>query len=499
VGSGICAIVLAAGEGKRLLSSKPKVIHNAAGKPLLGHVLSALAPLELDEVVVVASARVDEIRSAVGDEEEVRFVVQDPPLGTGDAVKVGLGPLGPTRSVLVVPGDTPLLETGTLQKMIDRHSSSGASATVLTARVSDPRGYGRITRDDTGGMSAIVEERDATDDQRNIDEINGGVYVFDKDALIDCLDEVEKHNAQSEYYLTDVVGLLAARGSKLATVTTDERETVGVNSRAQLAAASALLRARICERWLDAGVTIVDPSVTYIDATVTIDNDATIQPFTFLEGTTHIGAGAEIGPQARIVDSHVDVGATVSFAVIRGSRIGPDASVGPFASLRPGTTLERGARVGTFVETKQTVLGEESKANHLAYLGDATIGRGVNVGAGTITCNWDGRAKHETIIDDDAYIGSDTMLVAPVHIGARGATGAGSVVKGDVPPDSLAVGVPARVLPGRGNKMDRGPGTEGASEARRGPHVTGPGTEGASEARRGPHVTGPRDEAGPER
>lgn len=455
MGSGVSAIVLAAGEGKRLLSSKPKVIHTAAGKPLLGHVLSALSPIELDEIVVVVSPRLDEIKAAVAPNDRVSFVVQDPPRGTADAVRVGLGPLGNAQTVLVVPGDTPLLETSTLRQMVDRQRETDVAATVLTARVLDARGYGRIVRDDTGHLTGIVEDRDASDDEKRIDEINAGVYAFDKQALADTLADVEKDNAQSEYYLTDVVGLLASRGAGLSTVTTTEAETAGVNSRAQLAAAASFLRARICTRLLESGVTIVDPSVTYIDSTVTIEPDATIQPFTFLEGDTFVAAGAEIGPQARVVDSHVDEGATVSFAVVRSSRIGPGASVGPFASLRPGTTLERGARVGTFVETKQTTLGEDSKANHLAYLGDATIGRGVNVGAGTITCNWDGRAKHETVIDDDAYIGSDTMLVAPVHIGSRAATGAGSVVNHDVPPDALAVGVPARVLQRRGNKMDR--------------------------------------------
>ncbi|MDQ3876751.1 MAG: bifunctional UDP-N-acetylglucosamine diphosphorylase/glucosamine-1-phosphate N-acetyltransferase GlmU [Actinomycetota bacterium] len=491
---GVSAIVLAAGEGKRLLSSKPKVIHNAAGKPLLAHVLTALEPLELDRIVVVASPRVDEIRAAVSPSDKVTFVVQDPARGTADAVGVGLDSVDHSRSVLVVPGDTPLLRTETLQEMLTQHDSTGSVATVLTARVADPTGYGRVTRSEDGALTGIVEDRDATEEQRAIDEINAGVYVFDHDALASALGDVEKDNAQSEYYLTDVIKLLADGGRPLATTSTDEAETAGVNSRTQLAAAAALLRQRICARWLEAGVSIVDPSVTYIDATVTIEKDATIQPFTFLEGETRIGEAAEIGPQARVVDSEIAAGASVSFAVIRGSRIGPDASVGPFASLRPGTTLEKGARVGTFVETKHSVIGEESKANHLAYLGDATIGKGVNVGAGTITCNWDGQSKHKTIVDDDAYIGSDTMLVAPVHIGARAATGAGSVVKGEIPPDALAVGVPARVLKGKGNKMDRETRPGGA---RSDPEQES-GTEGASGARRGPDPEQERDDGAAE-
>jgi bifunctional UDP-N-acetylglucosamine pyrophosphorylase/glucosamine-1-phosphate N-acetyltransferase len=452
------AIVLAAGDGKRLKSSLPKVVHRAAGLPLLGHVLSALSGLDLDQTVVVVSPRRNEIEAALspsGLTDGIVFAVQDPPHGTADATRVGLDAVPATGTVLVVPGDTPLLTEETLAELLEGHDRSGAAVTMLTAHLKDPRGYGRVVRDEDGGVAKIVEDRDATEAELRLDEVNAGVYAFDAARLSWALEKVDAANAQQEYYLTDVIGILRAEGDSVAAVVTDESEISGVNSRAQLAEAGAALRKRMAERLMAEGVGIVDPATTFIDASVEVARDATILPFTFLEGRTTIAEGAEVGPQARVVDSTVGPGATISFAVVRGSTIGPEASVGPFASLRPGTTLERGARVGTFVETKQSTIGEDSKANHLAYLGDAEIGRGVNVGAGTITCNWDGTAKHKTVIDDEAYIGSDTMLVAPVRIGKRGATGAGSVVRDDVPDDGLAVGVPARIIEGQGNKMKR--------------------------------------------
>ncbi len=457
--SKVTGIVLAAGEGKRLRSRMPKVLHRVAGRPLLGHVLAALQPLELDRLIVVTSSRTDEIEAAISEagwDTGVELVVQDPPLGTGDAARLALEALGPsTGVVIVVNGDSPLVTTGTFERLLDLHSSGDATATLLTAIVDEPFGPGRVVRGDGDRVAKVVEESDARADELTIREVNCGAYVFDAARLAELLPKVDRENAQGEYYLTDVVELLVSGGDVVLACLGDPTEAVGVNDRAQLAEAGELLRRRICEHWMLQGVSIVDPATTYIDATVEIAADATIMPFTFLEGDTHVAEGAEIGPQVRVIDSEIGPGASVSFAVIRGSTIGPDASVGPFASLRPGTRLERGARVGTFVETKETRLGEDSKANHLAYLGDAEIGRGVNVGAGTITTNWDGQKKHKTVIDDDAYIGSDTMLVAPTRIGKRAATGAGAVVRGDVPDDALAVGVPARIIEGKGNKMGR--------------------------------------------
>lgn len=463
------AVILAAGEGKRLKSALPKVLHRAAGRPLVGHVLAALQPIEFDRRIVVASKRRDEIKDALDSlGDGVDFVIQDPPRGTGDALRVALEALDEDHGqILVTAGDTPLLTTETLEEMLEVHVRSGAEATVLTARAHDPTGYGRIVRDPGGNVEKIVEQRDATSSERAIDEINAGTYVFELGGLMEMLSKIDRENTQGEYYLTDVIALLRSTGKVVSAVVTDEVEIAGVNSRAQLAQVSALLRQRACERFLEEGVTIIDPSVTYIDSSVRIERDATIFPFTFLEGETTVESGAEIGPQVRVVDSEIGAGAKVSFAVVRGSVLGPDTSVGPFASLRPGTRLEKGAELGTFVETKNAVIGEDSSAHHLSYLGDAEIGRGVNIGAGTITCNWDGQNKNKSVVDDDAYIGSDTMLVAPVHVGKRAATGAGSVVRGEVPDDALAVGVPARVIEGKGDKMKRAP------EADKGPSERG--------------------------
>ncbi|MBW3594362.1 MAG: bifunctional UDP-N-acetylglucosamine diphosphorylase/glucosamine-1-phosphate N-acetyltransferase GlmU [Actinobacteria bacterium] len=459
-------VVLAAGKGKRLRSPIPKVLHRVAGRPLFVHVLTALSSLSHERAVVVVSKEEDAMRAAAEGAgfTDLEYVVQDPPNGTGDAVKVALEHLGVVDDVaLVVNGDTPLVRAETLKALVDV-VREGATAAVLTATVADPADLGRVVRRPDGSVERIVEARDATPAELEIVEVNCGAYAFDGAVLSELISKIDRENAQGEYYLTDVVQLMVSEGHGVEAHMVTAEESAGVNDRKDLAEVGALLRAQICEKWLQEGVTIVDPSTTYIDADVTIEPDATILPFTFLEGATTIAAGAEVGPNSRIVDSEVGPGATVTYSVVRGSTLGPESSVGPYASLRPGTTLGRGARIGTFVETKATSIGDDSKANHLAYLGDAEIGRGVNVGAGTITCNWDGRDKHKTIIDDDAYIGSDTMLVAPTHIGKRAATAAGSVVRGDVPDDALAVGVPARIIEGKGNKMGRVERAETESE-----------------------------------
>lgn len=454
---GVAAIVLAAGDGKRLKSSLPKVLHPAAGRSLISHVLTALAPLPLSDRVVVASPKWEQVRAGLAHDgfDGLKFAVQNAPRGTADAARIGFESLDYVPEVvLVVPGDAPLLESDTFFRLVETHRSSGAAATVLIAEVQDPAGYGRVIRDGEF-IERIVEDRDAAVPERRIHEINGGVYVFEADVLAELLPKVDRENSQGEYYLTDLVGLLSSVGRPVVAVQTNPDEISGVNNRAQLAYVSGLLRHRVSDRWMAEGVSIVDPRTTYIDATVVIERDATIHPFTFLEGATHISEGAEIGPQTRLVDSWVGPGATVTFAVVRESTIGPEAIVGPFASLRPGNKLERKSKIGTFVEAKNSVIGEGSKVNHLSYVGDAEIGRRVNVGAGTVTCNWDGKEKHKTIIEDDAYVSADTMLVAPVRVGRRAATGAGAVVKDDVPDDALAVGVPARIIEGRGDRMRR--------------------------------------------
>ncbi len=456
----VAAVVLAAGVGKRMKSARPKVLHRVAGRPLVVHVLSAVGELGLERCVLVvapgAKAEIDEELAAASLDIEVTFALQKTPRGTADSARAGLASLVDfDGEVLVLPGDAPLIAAGTLQRLLKARRDARDAATLLTARVHDPVGYGRVIRGSSGEVSSIVEERDASDAERAVNEVNSSVYAFDSRRLAPLLDKLESHNAQGEYYLTDVIELLVAAGERVGALVADPLEIEGVNSRAQLAHVAAALRRRICDRLMESGVTILDPAVTYIDATVTVERDAIIHPFTYLEGSTTVGEGAEVGPQTRVVDSHIAAGATVTFAVVRSSDIGEEASVGPYASLRPGTKLGRGAHLGTFVEAKNSSLGESSKANHLAYLGDATIGKGVNIGAGTITCNWDGEGKNPTVIEDDVYVSSDTMLVAPVRLGARSATGAGAVVRGDVPADALAVGVPARIIEGKGNRMRR--------------------------------------------
>jgi len=454
----LTVVVLAAGEGKRMKSSVQKVLHKAAGRSLLGHVLASVAPLRPARTIVVTSARKDEVGSSLEAEgfRGLDLVVQDPPRGTADATRVALEALDEVQGqILLVPGDAPLLNFHSLKALVLEHEARHAAASFMSARATDPTGYGRVIRDEDGRVLKIVEHREATEQERSVDEINTSVYVFDLERLRDALGKVDDANAQGEFYLTDVVELFHNEGDVVAAYRTKEAAVQGVNSRSQLARVTAELRRRECERLMEGGVTIIDPATTYVDATATVAQDVVIHPFSFIEGATVIQRGAEIGPQARLVDSEVEEGARVSYAVVIESSLGPDSSVGPFASLRPGTRLERGAKLGTFVESKKTVLGAGSKANHLSYLGDTEIGEGVNVGAGTITTNWDGENKHRTVIEDDAYIGSDTMLVAPVRVGRRAATGAGAVVRDDVPDDALAVGVPARIIEGKGNRMKK--------------------------------------------
>ncbi|MGI8940667.1 MAG: bifunctional UDP-N-acetylglucosamine diphosphorylase/glucosamine-1-phosphate N-acetyltransferase GlmU [Actinomycetota bacterium] len=454
----LTVVVLAAGEGKRMKSSVQKVLHKAAGRSLLGHVLASVAPLRPARTIVVTSARKDEVGSSLEAEgfRGFELVVQDPPRGTADATRVALEALDEVQGqILLVPGDAPLLNFHSLKALVLEHEARHAAASFMSARATDPTGYGRVIRDEDGRVLKIVEHREATEQERSVDEINTSVYVFDLERLRDALGKVDDANAQGEFYLTDVVELFHNEGDVVAAYRTKEAAVQGVNSRSQLARVTAELRRRECERLMEGGVTIIDPATTYVDATATVAQDVVIHPFSFIEGATVIQRGAEIGPQARLVDSEVEEGARVSYAVVIESSLGPDSSVGPFASLRPGTRLERGAKLGTFVESKKTVLGAGSKANHLSYLGDTEIGEGVNVGAGTITTNWDGENKHRTVIEDDAYIGSDTMLVAPVRVGRRAATGAGAVVRDDVPDDALAVGVPARIIEGKGNRMKK--------------------------------------------
>ncbi|MFA5889921.1 MAG: bifunctional UDP-N-acetylglucosamine diphosphorylase/glucosamine-1-phosphate N-acetyltransferase GlmU [Actinomycetota bacterium] len=451
-GRDLAAVVLAAGEGKRFKSSLPKVLHEVCGRPMLAGVLDAVGALRPTQTVVVVGRGAEQVRASVQGlyKHPLAFALQKQQLGTADAAQVGDDELGKfAGDVLVTPGDTPLLTATALRAVVAHHRKTGAAATVLSADLDDPTGYGRIVRDERGDVRAIVEHRDATPFERAIGEINSGVYVFDRAALRSALTKVGRANSQGEYYLPDVIAVLVEKGEKVSAIAAARPEEIlGVNSRAQLAEVAVLVRARINRKLMDEGVTIVDPAQTYIDATVKVGRDTVIHPLTFLEGSTTVGAGCEIGPGARVRDSRIEAGARVIFSVLDGARVGPDASVGPYAYLRPGAKLARGSKVGTFVEVKGSTIGVGSKVPHLSYVGDATIGADVNVGAATVTVNYDSetKIKSRTIIGDGAKIGSDTMLIAPVKIGRRAVTGAGSVVTRDVPAETVVVGNPARPL-----------------------------------------------------
>ncbi|MEU3313234.1 bifunctional UDP-N-acetylglucosamine diphosphorylase/glucosamine-1-phosphate N-acetyltransferase GlmU [Streptomyces sp. NPDC048387] len=437
-------VVLAAGEGTRMKSATPKVLHEICGRSLVGHVVAASRELDPTHlVVVVGHAREQVTAHLAGIDAGVRTATQYEQNGTGHAVRMALEELGGplTGTVIVVCGDTPLLTGATLRALADTHEADGNAVTVLTAEVPDSTGYGRIVRDEaTGAVTAIVEHKDATDAQRAIREINSGVFAFDGTLLADALGKVRTDNSQGEEYLTDVLGILREAGHRVgAAVGGDHREILGINNRVQLAEARALLNARLLERAMLAGVTVVDPAGTFVDVGVTFGQDALIHPGTQLLGATHIGEGAEVGPNTRLKDTRVGAGARVDNTVADGAVIGDQASVGPFAYLRPGTNLGLKAKAGTYVEMKNATIGEGTKVPHLSYVGDATIGEYTNIGAASVFVNYDGEHKHHTTVGSHCKTGSDNMFVAPVTIGDGAYTAAGSVITKDVPAGALAV------------------------------------------------------------
>jgi bifunctional UDP-N-acetylglucosamine pyrophosphorylase / glucosamine-1-phosphate N-acetyltransferase len=469
----ISAVVLAAGEGTRMRSSTPKVLHPLCGRPMLLHVLDALVALPLERIVVVVGHRAEDVTKTLqeqltGCEVPIEFVEQHRQRGTGDAASVALtafaDDLDGEDDLFVVMGDVPLLRAETLAALATEHRVTDAAASLLTARVADPTGYGRIVRDEQDRVARIVEQADARPDELAIDEINPSIYCFRRGLLAPALRRLSPENAQGEYYLTDVIDVLRQAGHAVVGIETDDAmEALGVNDRAQLADAESELRARINTRWMRAGVTMTDPTHTYLDTTVELATDVVLMPGTILQGRTVVGTGSVIGPDTHMVDTVVGEGATVRQTVARDAVIGDGATVGPYVSLRPGTRLATGAHVGTFVETKNAEIGEGAKVPHLAYVGDAEIGAGANIGAGTITANYDGRQKHHTKVGKDARTGSNTVLVAPVELGDGAYTGAGAVVTNDVPPGALAKGVPARIEEGWAAKREDG-GDGGAAE-----------------------------------
>jgi bifunctional UDP-N-acetylglucosamine pyrophosphorylase / glucosamine-1-phosphate N-acetyltransferase len=441
----VAAVVLAAGEGTRMKSAVPKVLHEVAGRSLLWHAVTAAQSLRPDQLVVVVRHGRDAVVEHLGlQAPEALIAEQDAIPGTGRATQCGLAVAGSPESgtVIVTYGDVPLLTPATLAELAEVHSRGGNAVTVLTAHVADPTGYGRIVRSPVdGSVARIVEQKDATDAEAAITEINTGIYAFDAAVLTDALGRIGRDNAAAELYLTDVVGLAGADGGRVeAVVLADPREAEGVNDRVQLAALGRLLRSRICEAWMRAGVTVVDPETTWIDVDVRVEPDVVLLPGTQLLGRTEIRSGATIGPDTTLRDCEIGERTTVVRSHAAGAVIGPDAAVGPYSYLRAGTVLGAGGKIGAFVETKNAEIGAGSKVPHLTYVGDATIGTGTNIGAATVFVNYDGETKHSTVVGDHVRIGSDTMLVAPITVGDGAYTAAGSVITQDVPPGALGIG-----------------------------------------------------------
>jgi bifunctional UDP-N-acetylglucosamine pyrophosphorylase/glucosamine-1-phosphate N-acetyltransferase len=434
-------VILAAGKGTRMKSARPKVLHQTGGRPMIERVLETARSVSPQTLAVVVGHESTQLRQALARQSGLTFVVQEPQLGTAHAL-LTTEPLfrGRIGSVVLLSGDVPLLTPATVQNLLTHHVATSAALTVLTAMVDAPHGYGRIVRSGEG-IARIVEERDASPAERAIREINSGIYAFDLDGLFEAVHAIAADNAQREYYLPDLVRIYRAAGRTVETLTVaNPQEVLGINSRSELAAVNRLMREAKNAQLMAEGITIEDPATTYIDAEVQVGADTVIHPGVVLQGTTVVGSGCEIHSWVRVVNARIGDGATIlNHCVLTDVTVGSGATVGPFAHLRNETTVGDGAKVGNFVEMKKTALGEGSKAMHLAYLGDAAIGSGVNIGAGTITCNYDGEKKSTTTIEDGAFIGSDSQLIAPVTVGRGAYVGTGTTIRENVPGGALAV------------------------------------------------------------
>jgi bifunctional UDP-N-acetylglucosamine pyrophosphorylase/glucosamine-1-phosphate N-acetyltransferase len=441
--SPIFAAVLAAGKGTRMKSNRAKVLHTICGVPMVNYAIAALEPIETQKTLVVVGHQADEVREILPPGADP--VLQEEQKGTGDAVHVALEAIGEEEgTLLVVNGDGPLISHRTLAGLIARHRSAGVGATVLVAKLDDPTGLGRVTED--AGVVQIVEERDATEAEKKIDLVNLGLYAFELKEIRRALKLVDVENDQGELYLTDALKIIGEKSRAVTFRLKDLEEANLVNDRAQLARAEEILRRRILDAHMRAGVTVRDPASTHIEATVKIGRDTVVLPGTILRGETVIGSDCVIGPSTDLLDTAVDDGALVEHSVGRGVVVGAGAAVGPYAYLRPGTVLGEVSKVGAYCELKNARVGDSSKVPHLSYVGDAWIGRRVNLGAGTITANYDGQSKHHTAIGDGVFTGINTNLIAPLTVGENAYIGAGSVVNKDIPPGKLAVGMPARVI-----------------------------------------------------
>ena len=436
------ALILAAGKGTRMKSELVKVMHLLEGKPMITYPVTTAKALGVDRIALVVGHQADRVREYYADDQAVSIVLQEEQLGTGHAVACAGGFLaGCGGDVLILCGDVPLVTGETLRSLMDVHAAHGGTVTILTARVPDPFGYGRVIKDAAGRVLRIVEQKDATPAEQEVAEINSGIYCVNAAFLREAVTKIGNDNAQQEYYLTDIIGLAAAQGHSCYTSTVaDHAEVMGVNDRVQMAAAGAVLRRRINEELMLSGVTIIDPAATYIEQGTVIGRDTVVYPNTFIGGGTTVGEGCVIDQSVTIRGCiladrvHVKAG-----SVLEDASVGSDTAIGPMAHLRPGTVLKEQVKIGNFVETKKAVIEEGSKASHLTYLGDCFIGREVNIGCGTITCNYDGRNKHVTVIEDGVFVGSDVQLVAPVKVGKNSLIAAGTTVTVDVPPDSLAL------------------------------------------------------------
>lgn len=437
--SQIQAVVLAAGKGTRMKSSLPKVLHCILGRPMVQYVIDACAQAGVTKPILVVGHGAEQVKVEIGD--QAAYALQQEQLGTGHAVLQAEGSLqGLEGDVLVLCGDTPLLKGSTILSLVEHHRNNKASATVLSAFMENPKGYGRIIRDAKGRLNRIVEEKDANSEEKAVREVNTGSYCFAARELLEALKQLTPENAQGEYYLTDVLEILNKKGKKVEGYpAVNSQETMGINDRVQLAQATAIIRESINTSHMREGVTLTDPATTYIEPGVTIGADTIIYPNTHLQKQTQIGSGCTIGPNSRIVDSLVGDGTSIDSSIVLESTLGKNCIVGPFAYLRPATKLADRVKVGDFVELKKSTIGEGSKVPHLTYVGDATVGSGVNIGAGTITCNYDGFNKFPTVIQDNAFIGSNTNLVAPVEVGKGAVIAAGSTLTADVPEGALGV------------------------------------------------------------
>ncbi len=433
------AIVLAAGQGKRMKSKLYKVLHPVCGIPMVGHVSKLLDRLGIREKVFVVGYGADAVKQYLGDGQQ--YVMQEQQLGTGHAAKQAEALIGGKEgTTVVICGDTPLFSQASLERMLSMHEQAQAAATVFTATMEDPAGYGRVIRDSLGQVESIVEHKDCSPDQTQVKEVNAGTYCFDNRKLFAALSKVTNENAQGEYYLTDVIGIMREAGETvLAYCTPDASETIGVNDRVALAEAERIMRSRTVRQLMLDGVTVIDPASTYVEPGVVVGSDTVLWPGTVLRGATVIGSDCEIGPAADITDSVLGDGVQIRHSVLTGARVSDACTVGPYAYLRPGAELGQGVKIGDFVEIKNAVLEEGVKVSHLAYIGDADVGKNVNIGCGVITVNYDGYNKYRTSIGDDAFVGSNSNLIAPVRIGRGAYVVAGSTITHDVPDDDLAI------------------------------------------------------------